>query len=212
MNSIWKYVATGAVSAVVGYFAASFVEKKKAKKRIRKIEEEFRGELTKRSKQSCNKPDISELLNKKEEKGKAVMDNILKKAEPEEKVVEARKGETVNDMVKKYVEEGVATVKPKHIEVITGNEYDELYDFTSNVLTYYADDFLINEKGKVVANPKQTIGEVAWSMLSSGEKSMVYVKDEDTGAKYEIYYDNNCWFDLEEDDSDVGDFKDSLDE
>lgn len=210
---MWKSIASIIGGAIVGFVVGAFVEKtvcnKKKEKEINELEEAFREELKERSRKACNKPDISEFKKHDEQiKDEKNLNDIS------EKVVEAKTNEVIDDMVKKYIEEGVATVKPKtnDIRVINEDEFYESVDFVRQTLTYYADGYLVTDRNKVISKPENLIGKTAVSILDSGEKSIVYVKNENDSTSFEIYYDSNYWLDIDGDDSDVGDFADELDE
>ena len=84
------------------------------------------------------------------------------------------------------------------IHIIDPEEFGEIEDYDKIDLTYYADGFLVDDEGEVVADLDGTVGWDAIDHIGEYEEDAVHVRNDDNECYYEILAVSENYRDIQE--------------
>lgn len=79
--------------------------------------------------------------------------------------------------------------------VISPDEFDEM-DYKVRTLTYYDDDVLTDENGKIIHDAEKLVGTEALKSFGQYEDDSVFVRNDALKTDYEILADARCYHEL----------------
>lgn len=92
------------------------------------------------------------------------------------------------------------TAKRADAYVISPDEFGEMESYDTKLLTYYADDILVeDETEEIIENIEGTISVASLDHIGDYEDGIVHVRNDTLACDYEISRDNRNWRDLAED-------------
>lgn len=170
LSKIIIFAAGALVGSAVTWTVVKSVYEQRAQEEIDSVIAKFE-EMTEQ--QSEEKPD-------KEVKEEPVTSERL------EKLLEYKK--MLDDEGYSEDEEKEIDAKMKRPYVISPDDFGE-YDYATVSLIYYADGVVTNERGKIIANVDELIGEESLTHFGEYEEDSVFVRNEEMEIDYEILKD-----------------------